>query len=103
MRRGDDADIGANRRAAADAGVLARLEDAQQPCLRLERHVADLVEEERAALGLLEASDRARCRAGECPLLMAEKLALDELARDRRHVDRDERTAAALAEIVQGP
>jgi hypothetical protein len=32
---------------------------------------------------------------------MAEQLAFDELARDRRHVDRDERPAAAPAELVQ--
>ena len=34
---------------------------------------------------------------------MAEQLALDQLARDRRHVDRDERPAAARAEIVDRP
>ena len=40
-------------------------------------------------------------RAGEGALLVAEQLALDQLARDRGHVDRDERPGAALAEIVQ--
>ena len=60
VRRRDDADIGADRRAAADRGVFALLQHAQQPGLRLERHVADLVEKQRAALGLLEAADAAR-------------------------------------------
>ena len=45
-----------DRRAPADGGVLALLQHAQQPRLRVERHVADLVEEQRAALGLLEAA-----------------------------------------------
>ena len=42
--------------AAADGGELALLQHAQQPGLRLGRHVADLVEEQRAAGGLLEAA-----------------------------------------------
>ena len=40
-------------------------------------------------------------RAGEGAALVAEQLALDQLARDRRHVDGNERTGAALAVIVQ--
>jgi hypothetical protein len=54
--RRDDAHVGLDRRAAADGGVFALLQHAQQPRLRLHRHVADLVEEQRAALGLLEAA-----------------------------------------------
>ena len=77
-----------------------RLQHAQQPGLGLERHVADLVEEQGAALGLLEPPDLARIGAGERALLVTEQLALDQLARDRRHVDRDERPAAALAVVV---
>ena len=42
-------------------------------------------------------------RPGEGALLMAEELALDQLARDRRHVHRDEGPAPALAIVVQGP
>ena len=86
MGRGDDPQIGPDRRAAADRHELARLQHAQQAGLRLERHVADLVEEQRAALGLLEAADLARVGAGEGALLVAEQLALDQLARDRRQL-----------------
>ena len=89
--RGDDAHVGLDRRAAADRGVFALLQHAQQAGLRLHRHVADLVEKQRAALGLLEAADRARVGAGEGALLVAEQLALDQIARDRGHVDGDER------------
>ena len=37
----------------------------------------------------------------KAPRLVAEQFALDQLARDRRHVDGDERPLAALAVIVQ--
>ena len=72
---------------------LGALEKAQE--LRLDRRVevADFVEEERAALG---GADDARERidgAGERAAAMAEELALDELARQRRAVEGDERTA----------
>ena len=43
----------------------------------------------------------ARGRAGEGALLVAEELGFDQVARDRRHVDGDERALAALAVIVQ--
>jgi hypothetical protein len=45
---------------------------------------------ERAAGRLLEAADAAVQRAGEGAALMPEELALDQLARDGGHVDRDE-------------
>ena len=43
MRCGDDADIGSQRRMTAHAIVLAVREHAQQPNLKIGRHVADLV------------------------------------------------------------
>ncbi len=55
MRCRDDADIRLLRRVATDAVVLAVGEHAQQPYLQIGRHVADLVEKQRSALGLLEA------------------------------------------------
>src|SRR3546814_12687812 len=83
MSRGDDAHVGADRRAAANGGVLALLQHPQQAGLRLQRHVADLVEDQRAAGGLLEAAGGAHGGAGDGALLVAEQLAFDELARDR--------------------
>src|SRR5436190_2051102 len=74
MGRGDDADIGADRLPAANGGELALLQYAQQAGLRLGRHIADLVEEQRAAGGLLEASLVARGGASEGAAFMAEEL-----------------------------
>src|SRR5580704_7167976 len=101
MRRGDDAAVGTDRRAAADRGVFPFLQHAQQPGLRLERHVADLVEKQSATLGLLEAPGTALSGTSEGAALVTEQLALDQLAWDRRHVDRDKRRRPPLAEIMQ--
>ena len=98
---GDDADVGLDRRSTADGGVFALLEDAKQPGLGLHRHVADFVEEQRAALGLLESAGAPRLGAGEGALLVAEELGFDQVARNCRHVDRDERPVAPLAVVVE--
>src|SRR5512141_980387 len=52
--RGDDPDVDLGDLARADLLDLAFLEDAEDLGLRPEAHVADLVEEDRAAVGLLE-------------------------------------------------
>jgi hypothetical protein len=101
VRRGDHAHVAAHRVVAADAIELAVGEDAQQARLQVERHVADLVEEERAAVGLLEAAAPRRLRAGERAALVAEQLGFEQVLRDRRGVDRDERPRGARAVLVQ--
>ena len=60
------------------------------------RDLADLVEEERAAVGLLEAPLATRDRAGERAALVAEQLALEERLGERRAVQRA-RTACSRA------
>ena len=60
------------------------LQDAQQLGLRLERHLADLVEEQGAPVGGLEAPLALAQRAGEGAALVAEQLGLDERVRGRR-------------------
>ena len=82
---------------AADALELALLEDAQELGLHQRAHLADLVEEQGAARGLLEAADLGRRRAGEGSLLVTEELRFEELLGQRRAVDRHERLAGAAA------
>ena len=100
VRRGDDAHVDAQAARAADALELALLQHAQQLRLRLERQLADLVEEQRAAVGELEAAAALLDRAGEGALLVAEELALEQLARQRGAVELDERALAARALLV---
>ena len=100
IRRRDDADADADRLLAADALELAVLQDAQQLGLRRLVQVADLVEEDRAAVGQLEAAAPQRRRARERALLVTEELALDQLGGDRRAVDLDERTRRERAFAV---
>ena len=64
------------------------------------RHVADLVEEQRAAVGDFDLARRLLHGARERALLEAEQLRLEQRVRDRRAVDRDERLARARAQRV---
>ena len=87
---------------AAEALELALLQHAQQLHLRAEVDVADLVEEERAALGHLEAPLLAGVGAGERALLVAEQLRLDQRVGQRRAAHLDERLLRAQRVVVDG-
>src|SRR5690606_15169169 len=97
VRGRDHAAVEPDGLGAADAGDLAVLERAQQLGLEPEVELADLVEEDGPAVGLLELADVAAVRTGERALLVAEELALHELLRDGRAVDDDERAGPARA------
>jgi hypothetical protein len=94
-----------DRRLAADAVELALGQHAQQARLQRRRHVADLVEEQRAAVGLFEAAAAQRVGAGERALLVAEQLRFEQLLRNRRGVQRDERPCwrAGCADAARAP
>src|SRR5690606_39279879 len=62
------------------------LDDAQQLDLLGQRHALDLVEEQAAAVGMLDAGDALALRAGEGAALVAEQLALEDALGDRRAV-----------------
>jgi hypothetical protein len=87
---------------SAPTGHTIRLEDPQELGLRGQRQLADLVEEQRAAVGRGEATDAVVDRAGERALQVAEQLGLDQAVGDRRAVDRDERPGVALRGAVDG-
>ena len=71
--RGDEAEVDLHRALGADRIDLAFLQRAQQLDLRFERQLADLVEEQRAAVGFLELADALVGGAGERALLVAEQ------------------------------
>ena len=103
MRRGDDPHVDVLRLRRADPLERAFLQHAQQLGLQVERQIADLVEEQRAAVRELEASLPRGDRAGERAAGMAEQLAFDQGRRQRRAVDDDERVRAARAARGESP
>ena len=99
--RGDDAHVHADQFAATDAEEFAFGQHAQQAGLQRQRHVADFVEEQRAAIGLLEASDVSSLRTSERTGFMAEEFAFQQLGGDGGGVERDERLARAWRFAMQ--
>src|SRR5437660_4848564 len=103
VRRGDEAHVDLDGLRTADPLELLLLQDAQQLRLELERDLADLVEEQRAAVGHLEAADLLGDGAGEGAPLVPEELALEEAPRNGGAVELHERAVAAVASVVDGP
>src|SRR6202022_2605613 len=97
-----DADIHPDLALAAEAREHTVLENAEELRLQAAAHLRDLVEEQGAAIRVLEAADPPLDGAREGALLMAEDLALKERLGNRRAVDGDERPLGARREVVQG-
>jgi hypothetical protein len=99
---GDDADIDLADGGLADALDLAAVEDAQELGLEVEGELADLVEEEGAAVGLLEAAGAVGHGAGEGAFFVAEDGGLGELAGEGAAVEDDEGALGARGLVVEG-
>ena len=78
MRGAEDAHVDAERLVLADAADLAAFQEPQQLDLHGLGQLADLVEEQRAAVGHFEQPHAVLVGAGERSLAMAEQLALDQ-------------------------
>ena len=104
VRGRDDPDADALGGLGAEGADLSGLERTEQHRLPVERQLADLVEEERSAVGELERALASVDRAGERAPLAPEELARDELSSERAAVDDDEgavRDGGALVERVR--
>src|SRR6185369_11592088 len=100
--RRDDAHVHALRGHPADRLEHAVLEHAQQLHLQLRAHVADLVEEDRAAVGQTEPAHARADRAREGAALVTEHLALEQILRYRAAMHRDQALQAPPAARVDG-
>ena len=100
--RGDQPYVGLDRFGAAHTLELALLQDAQQLHLRGEVDVANLVEEQRPAVGELEAAFLPRLGAGKRALLVAEQLRFDQAFGQRGTAHFDERLLRAQGAVVNG-
>src|SRR4030095_4667889 len=87
---------------AADATDALGLEHAQELRLDRQRDLADLVEEDRAAVGLFEETLLRGDGARERTLLVAEEVRLDEALGDRGAAHGYERPLAARPRVDRG-
>jgi hypothetical protein len=103
--RGNDGQIERSLPIVANAADAAFLQRPQQEGLDVERHLADFVKAQHAAIGTLKNARLAFARrAGEGAAGMAEQLAAEEVARDGAAVDRDEGgIRAGAAAVVNEP
>ncbi len=101
--RGDDADVdAAHRSIGADLLQLAGLHEPQQQALHAERHLADFVEEDAAAVGHFELALLVAIGAREASLDVPEQLGLEERFRQAGAVDRHHRAICARAALMDG-
>jgi hypothetical protein len=93
--RGDDAHVDLDRLGRTDGDDLAFLKRAQQLGLQRQRHLGDLVEQQRAAVGSAEEALAGLGGAGEGALGVAEQQGLKHGFGHGRAVDGDEGTLGA--------
>src|SRR5690606_35652785 len=98
---GDDAHIHFYRRMAADAVELAIRQHPQQTSLGFGWHIAYLVEEQGAAIGLFETSLALGGSTGKGALLVTKKFGFHQVLWNGSHVERNEGLVAARAVAVQ--
>ena len=100
--RGQDPDIDLDGPGAADPLELLFLEDAQDLGLALQAHVADLIQKEGGAVGLVELALLVLRGPGEGALDVAEQLGFDQFLRDGGAVDRDHGACRRAGLAVNG-
>src|SRR5262249_15992751 len=98
--RGDEAKVNRDRFVSAETLETPLFEHTQQLRLCDERHIGDLIEEQRAFVGELEAPWLPILPAAQRALLVAENLRLEERVGKRRAVDRLDSRDASPAQLV---
>ena len=102
VRRGDHAGIDGDRFFESDGSESALVERAQHLRLRLQTHVADFVEEERAAVGLLKLAVLIGGGSREGSATVSEEFALDHVFGNGGAIHFDEHRVFAQALRVDG-
>ena len=100
--RGDDAHVHQDRLASADRGDLPIGEGGEEPDLLVQRHLSDLVQEQRATVRLDEPPVPAS-HVGRDVRQDAEQLGLDQRLWDGTAVHRHERPGPSGAAVVDDP
>ena len=99
----DQAKVAVAQGRAAKPLEAALLEDPQEAGLELGAHIGHLVEEEGAAVGLLQIARRGLGRPGKGPLLVAKQGAFEQLLGQGATVDLEEGLRGPQAASVQDP
>ena len=102
VRGADEADVHRYGRVAAHAEDTPALDGRQQLRLQVGRQVADLVEEKRPLVGLLEQPFLILGGTREAAGTVAEQFAFEQFLGESRTVDGDERPLRARAGVVDG-
>ena len=87
----------------SDALNLTCLEKPQQQCLHAEAHLADFIEENRAAVRALQIAGFITVGVGEAALHVAEHLGLQQCVGNARTVDRHQWLRATGTALVNEP
>src|SRR6266404_2746157 len=90
-----------NRFLAAEPAELIRLQKPEELTLKRVGKLAHLVQQDRAAVPLFDASDVSMGRASERSFLMPEQFRFEKGLGNSRTIDRDKRAVAALALIMK--
>lgn len=98
----DNADVRCTKPVLAEPLHLTGLQKAQELGLQGQIHVADFVEEQRAAIGLQGRAIAFGRRAGERALHMAENLAFQQILGDGSAVEGDEWTFCPARQQMEG-
>ena len=98
----NDADIHIRFFGAADRAHLSFLQDSIELHLHGKAHIADLIEEKRAAMGRLEQALAVFVSAGESSLHVTEQFRLQESLWERAAVNGDEGSLGPNAVLVNG-
>ncbi len=97
---GDQPYIGLNQFIAAQTFEFLLLENAQQLRLQFQRHIADLIEEQRAFVRQFETADALGAGAGKSAALVAEQIAFQQARRHCRAVHFHHPSAVAPAQVM---
>ena len=97
IRRRDDARINGNAPRAAYTIHLLVFEDAEDFGLRRQGHVADFIQKNRPVMRLFEFAALHRRRARKRAFFIAEQFAFNQMFRQRRAIDADERARSSGA------
>src|ERR1700728_1470210 len=100
VRGGNHANVHTQRVAAPYRLKLVFLQDAEQLYLRLQAKLPNLIQEDGAAVGKLEAADAPLERASEGPFHVPKQFALYQTGRDGAAIHTHQSTAIAGASVV---